>query len=214
MSFSVVIFDLDGTLIDTNGLIVSTFQRVLKDELGLVLAPEELYPYFGEPLPVTMARFSPARAEELTIAYRKWNVNQHDRLLRQFDGIHEMVANLKNAGIRLGIATSKKIGMARRGLSVSNLEQYFDAVVGMDETVLHKPNPEPALLALSRLGASPGDHVIMVGDSQFDILCGRNAGLRTAAVGWTMINRETLAQTLPDYWIEHPKDLTALVLER
>jgi pyrophosphatase PpaX len=214
MRFKVVIFDLDGTLIDTNGLIIATFQTVLKQELGLDLTPEELYPYFGEPLPITLARFAPTRAEELTVAYRKWNVDQHDQLLRQFDGIHEMVANLKQAGVRLGIATSKRSGMARRGLQVSKLEHYFDAVVGMDETELHKPNPDPALLVLSRLGESPGNHVLMVGDSQFDILCGRSAGVKTAAVGWSVINRETLSQSLPDYWIENPRDLTALVLER
>lgn len=213
MRFPVVIFDLDGTLIDTNGLIIATFQSVLKEELGLDLAPEELYPYFGEPLSVTMARFSPTKAEELTIAYRTWNLGQHDTLLRQFDGMHETVAGLKQAGVRLGVATSKKVAMARRGLRVSNLEHYFETVVGMDETELHKPNPEPALLVLSRLGLTPGDHVLMVGDSQFDILCGRNAGLKTAAVGWTMINRETLALSLPDYWLEHPKDLTDLVLK-
>jgi len=214
MRFNVIIFDLDGTLIDTNGLIVATFQSVIKQELGLELSPNDLYPHFGEPLPVTMARFSPNRVEELTNAYRKWNAVQHDQLLRQFDGIHEMVDELKQAGVRLGIATSKRTEMARRGLRVSNLEHYFEAVVGMDETELHKPNPDPALLALSRLGESPGDNVLMVGDSQFDILCGRSAGLKTAAVGWTMINREKLSQSLPDYWIEHPKDLTALVLER
>jgi pyrophosphatase PpaX len=214
MRFSAVIFDLDGTLIDTNGLIVATFQSILKQELGLDLTPEQIYPYFGEPLPVTMARFSPTRAEELTIAYRKWNVDQHDRLLRQFEGVHQMITDLKQAGVKLGIATSKKVAMARRGLKASNLEHHFEAVVGMDETELHKPNPEPALLALSRLGEAPGSHVLMVGDSQFDILCGRNAGLKTAAVGWTKINRELLALSLPDYWVEHPQDLTALILDR
>jgi len=214
MRFSVVIFDLDGTLIDTNGLIVATFQRVLKQELDLDLTPEELYPYFGEPLPVTLARFAPARAEELTLAYRRWNENQHDQLLRQFSGIHEMINDLKQAGVRLGIATSKKTALARRGLKVSNLEHHFEAVIGLDQTELHKPNPDPALLALSRLGEVPGDHVLMVGDSQFDILCGRSAGLKTAAVGWSKISRETLALTMPDYWVEQPKDVTSLVLER
>ncbi len=214
MRFSAVIFDLDGTLIDTNGLIVASFQTVLKELLDLELTPEELYQYFGEPLPITMARFAPTRAEELTIAYRKWNEDQHDVLLQQFDGIHEVIADFREAGVKLGIATSKKTGLARRGLKVSNLEHYFEVVVGMDQTELHKPNPEPALLALSLLGEVPGNHVLMVGDSEFDILCGRNAGLKTAAVEWTKINRDKLAQPLPDYWIETPKDLRARGLER
>lgn len=214
MRFSVVLFDLDGTLIDTNHLIVHTFQHVLKQELGLDVAAEELFRYFGEPLPVTLARWCPDRAEELTDLYRVYNLANHDRLLRQFEGMREALIELRQCGVKLAVVTSKKVATAQRGLQISCMDEFFDAVVGMDETDKHKPDPEPALLALDRLSDAAGKHVLMVGDSRFDILCGRNAGLSTAAVGWTVQSREELSLTRPDFWIESPASLVDLVLGR
>ncbi len=212
MPFSVVLFDLDGTLINTNHLIVHTFQHVLKQELGLEVTEQELYKYFGEPLPRTMARWSPERAEELADVYRVYNVANHDRLLRQFEGMHQALEQLSKAGVRLGVVTSKKLDTAMRGLKVSNMDGFFHTVVGMDETEKHKPDPEPVLLALQRLGEQPGPHVLMVGDSRFDILCGHNAGIKTAAVSWTVQDRGELDKSRPDHWLEHPSDLVALVM--
>jgi pyrophosphatase PpaX len=212
MPFSVVLFDLDGTLIDTNHLIVSSFQHTFREKLGREVGAEEIYQYFGEPLITTMERYSQERAGELTDFYRTFNVANHDFLIRQFDGVLDALAALKAADIKLGIVTSKKHEMARRGLRVSRLEEFFDTVVGMDETEQHKPDAEPALLALRRLGVAPGDDVLMVGDSRFDILCGKNAGLKTAAVAWSVTGRDALASSGPDYWVKHPADLVPLVL--
>lgn len=209
MSFSVVLFDLDGTLIDTNHLIVTSFQHTLKEKLGLEVSEAAIYKHFGEPLPTTMARYSPDLAEELTDFYRVFNLANHDALVRNFEGVREMLADLRAAGVKLGVVTSKRRDLALRGMQVCGLQDCFDTVVGMDETEKHKPEPEPVFLALERLGARPGAHVLMVGDSRFDVECGRNAGVRTAAVGWTVQDRSGLA---PDYWVESPADLTELVL--
>lgn len=211
--FSVVLFDLDGTLVDTNHLILTSFQHVLGQLLGREVPADEIYPYFGEPLPRTMARYAPDRPEELVERYRAYNITQHDRLIRQFPGVPEALAALHEAGLRLGIVTSKRSGLARRGLRVCQLEYYFPTVVGMDTTERHKPDPEPALEALRQMGEVPGAHVLMVGDSPFDILCGRGAGIKTAAVGWT-VNRPALEASQPDYWLESPADLVELVLGR
>jgi pyrophosphatase PpaX len=210
-TFSIVLFDLDGTLIDTNHLIVTSFQHVFREHLGLTVSPEEIYPYFGEPLVRTMARYAPDRAEELAGYYRAYNMEQHDRLVRQFPGVRDAVMALRAAGVRLGIVTSKKHESARRGLRVCQMEEFFEVVVGVDETERHKPDPEPALLALRRMGAEPGAHVLMVGDSIFDMACGKGAGLKTAAVGWT-VNRAALQSAGPDYWVDTPEALLAFVL--
>lgn len=212
MRFSVVLFDLDGTLINTNDLIVATFQHVLQEKLGLAVSREELYPYFGEPLLQTLARFSAERAVELTDAYRAWNVANHDQLIQQFGGVSDAVKALAAAGLKLGVVTSKRTEMARRGLRVSGMEEFFHTVVGLDLTTKHKPDAEPALLALQHLGEEPGPHVLMVGDSRFDMLCGRNAGVKTAAVGWSLQTRAELDQTHPDLWIERPADLVPTIL--
>lgn len=212
MQFSTVLFDLDGTLVNTNHLIVHSFQHVLRQELNLEVPAEELYAYFGEPLPLTMARWSPERALELTDLYRIFNMEQHDLLIRRFDGVNEAVSDLFKAGVRLGVVTSKRVDAARKGLQACDLERYFETVVGMDETERHKPHPDPALLALRRLGVPPGSNVLMVGDSKFDMLCGKSAGLQTAAVGWTVQSRESLAETKPDFWIDDPRQLVSLAL--
>lgn len=212
MLFSVVLFDLDGTLIDTNQLIVSSFQHTFREKLGREVPAEEIYQYFGEPLIATMERYSKERAVELTDFYRAFNVANHDFLIRQFDGVPDALTALRAAGVRLGIVTSKMHEMARRGLRVSRIEAFFDTVVGMDETEKHKPEAEPALLALRQLGVEPGPHVLIVGDSRFDILCGKNAGLKTAAVAWAVTGREALVQSNPDYWLKSPADLVPLVL--
>ena len=214
MRYSVVLFDLDGTLVDTNHLIVHSFQHTLREKLGLEVTAADLHQYFGEPLVATMARFAPDRAQELTDFYRVFNLANHDALIREFVGVFDTVSALRQSGVRLAVVTSKKRDLALRGLRVSGLAPLFDAVVGMDETEKHKPDPEPALLALERLGAAPGHHVLMVGDSQYDMLCGKNAGLHTAAVAWTVQEREELAFTQPDHWIEAPADLVHLVLGR
>jgi len=209
--FCTVLFDLDGTLIDTNRLIVTSFQHVLREHLGLEVPAEQIYTHFGEPLRRTMARYAPDRADELCSLYKSFNLAHHDRLIRQIPGMLEATSRLKKAGIKLAVVTSKYTQTAKRGLDVCRLTPFFDVVVGMDQTVRHKPDPEPCLEALRRLGEDAGPHVLMVGDSPFDIECGRNAGLKTAAVEWTVI-RQPLAASRPDYWVADPGDLVRLIL--
>lgn len=211
LKFDAVLFDLDGTLIDSNHLIVTSFQHVLRTWLGREVAPEEIYPHFGVPLRAALASFDPERADALLEAYRTFNHSHHDRLVRRFAGVDEAVAALHAAGVRLGVVTSKVTSLARRGLSLCGLEPHFPVVVGVDQTQRHKPDPDPALLALERLGVAPGPRVLMVGDSPLDLRCGRAAGCRTAAVGWAM-DRAALAEAEPDFWVEHPSDLVPLVL--
>lgn len=211
--FGVVLFDLDGTLIDTNHLIETSFRYTLREKLGLDVSAEQIYPYFGEPLVTTMARFSPERATELVEFYRAFNLANHDALIRQFAGVREALASLRAAGVTLGVVTSKRLELAKRGLQVTGLAPYFATLVAVEDTEQHKPDPAPALKALERLGEQSGSHVLMVGDSRFDILCGKNAGLKTAAVGWTLQDRAKLeAMAVPDYWVEEPAELVGLAL--
>lgn len=211
--YKVVLFDFDGTLANTNPLIVASFQYTLREKLGLNVSADDIYPHFGEPLPETMEFFAPGRGQELTDFYRVWNKAHHDQLIEQFAGMPETVAALHAAGVKLAVVTSKRTDMANQGLRVTGLAPYFDTVVGMELTARHKPEPDPALMALRQLNCVPGDDALMVGDSTFDILCGRNAGTRTAAVGWSVINRAELKAAGPDHWVESPADLLNLVLE-
>jgi pyrophosphatase PpaX len=101
--------------------------------------------------------------------------------------------------------------MARRGLKLFDLEQYFSAVIGLDETVRHKPEPEPVLTALQATNLTAAE-CIMVGDSSHDLLSGRSAGLKTAAVRWTHVSWDDLLTVNPDYVLETMPDLLRIVL--
>lgn len=201
-----LLFDLDGTVLDTNALIVESFQHTLGELLGISITAEELYPYFGEPLRDTMARFSRDRADEMVTHYRTYNIANHDRLTRLFPGLDEVLPALREGGLRLAIVTSKYESTARRGLDLFSLTPLFEVVVGLDATVRHKPDPDPALKALEALDVAPED-AVMVGDSVLDVQCGRRAGTGTAAVGWSVFPREQLVAERPDYWIDEPRDL-------
>lgn len=210
-NFSVLLFDLDGTLIDTNHLILMSFQYVLREYLGREVSAAEIYPHFGEPLDRTMARYAPERAAELVQHYREYNEQRHDRLITPIPGVPEALTALRLAGVPMAVVTSKRTALARRGLQVCGLEEFFPTLVGMDATEKHKPDPEPVLEALRRMGVAPGPHVLMVGDSIFDVQCGRNAGCMTAGVSWT-VNRSALEASHPDLWLESPADLVKQVL--
>lgn len=225
MSTTVILFDLDGTLIDTNHLICTTFQHTFRSELGLEIPDDVIRSYFGEPLTATFARDGFARrsadgvvdvahVDQLVNAYRKFNLEQHDLLVREIAGIKNLVASLHSLGFKLAIVTSKKCSVAQMGLAACGLAEFFDVLVGMDTVTQHKPHGAPALYALQLLQESPGQHVLMVGDAPVDIYCGHNAGIRTCAVGWTSLARAALEEAKPHHWAETPADLLDIILAK
>lgn len=212
MGFSTILFDLDGTLVDTSRLIVASFQHTFRETLGIEVSEAEIHRHWGEPLPMTMEAYAPDRVEELVAFYRTYNRANHDRLVTGFDGMQEAIRSLHEGGVQLAVVTSKLSEMARRGLKVAGLLPYFDTVVGVEHTTVHKPDPTPLYLALDLLGEKPGDHVLMVGDTTMDITSGKNAGIKTAVVGWSELDRAELAVAEPHYWLAHPADLVTLAL--
>jgi pyrophosphatase PpaX len=211
--FGVVLFDLDGTLANTNDLILQTFRHILTEKLGLEVPDSEIIATFGEPLPKTFERWEkdPERISQLVDEYRKWNVEKHNSLIREFDGVHDMIFQLKDRGIKLAIVTSKKTSTAHLGLKAVRIADAFDVVVGLNETTEHKPNAGPALHALKLLEEEPSDKVLMVGDSNMDILCGRNAGVKTCGVGWSVL-KDALLASKPDHFVESTEELLELIL--
>ena len=213
---TVVLFDLDGTLIDTGALIVASFLHTFATMLPDAPAPtpEAIRATFGEPLTLTFGRYGrdAGHVEELIACYRAFNIARHDDLVRRFPGALECVSALHAAGVELAIVTSKLSSVARLGLAAGGLTPFFDVLVGLDSVAEHKPSGAPALLALRLLGAEPGAHVLFVGDSHLDIACGRNAGCRTAAVGWTELDRAVVEAAGPHTWVRTPQELVRLVL--
>lgn len=211
MTLSTFLFDLDGTLIDSIELILTSYRHTLKIHRGIEPPDQVWMKGLGTPLWVQFREWTedPAEIEAMVATYREYNLANHDRMVRPYDGVVEQVRGLKTAGHALGLVTSKLRGGALRGLRVARLEDQFDVVVGSDEVEHPKPHPEPVLKALERLGR-PAAGAVFIGDSRHDLECGRAAGVKTAAVLWGPFGRSDLEDLAPDYWLERPEDLRSL----
>ena len=209
--FDPVVFDLDGTVVDTVELIVESFRYTTSTVLGEVLPDELILAGVGRPLRAQMERLSADRAQELYDVYREYNHRRHDELIRGYDGIEEVLDTLKAAGRRTGIVTSKSRDTTAMAFRAVGLEKHFDVVVTATDTTEHKPSPAPLQLCLRRLGAT-ADGSIYVGDSPFDIEAGLAAAMATAAVAWGVFGRDALLAAGPDFWLDEPRDLLALCL--
>ncbi len=209
---STFLFDLDGTLIDSIELILRSYRHTMRAHRGLEPPDEVWMQGLGTPLWVQFRHWTedPAEIEAMVATYRAYNLEHHDELVRPYEGVVAAVRDLRKNGKTLGLVTSKIREGALRGLQLAGLEDGFEVIVGADDVPHPKPHPEPVLKALERLGAPAAD-TVFIGDSRHDIECGRAAGVKTAAVLWGPFDRTHLADLMPDYWLEKPEDLAALV---
>jgi len=205
-----ILFDLDGTIIDTNELILTSFNYVLNNYLGLNIRKEEIVESFGIPLKDVMDHYAKERAEELVDEYIRYSLESHDKYIKSYDHVEEGLLKLKNKGFKLAIVTSKRRGTALRGLNCFDLEKYFDVIITPEDSKKHKPDGEPVLKACEVLKVKP-EETIMVGDSHNDILCGKNAGSKTCLVNYTALNVEKIKTHNPDFIIDKIEDLIELI---
>jgi pyrophosphatase PpaX len=209
MRFPVVLFDLDGTVIDSGAIILASMRHAAKEVLGLEPSDEELMATVGGPgLEAQMRALDPARVDELVRVYRAHNEPLHDTLECCL-GMDDVLVRLKESGRRLGIVTAKRRVTAELAFATVPLGHLFDTVVGGDETELHKPDPAPLLLALERMDARP-DESAYVGDSPFDVLAAKAAGMHAIAVTWGRIHdRARLEAAAPDAIVDTAEELLA-----
>jgi pyrophosphatase PpaX len=201
-----VLFDLDGTLIDTNELIIQSFLHTLNHYYPEKYAREDVLPFMGPTLAETFTSIAPEMVEEMIQRYRMFNHAQHDSLVKEFEGVFETVKSLKESGYKLAIVSTKIGETVMKGLKLTQLDQFFDVVISLDEVVHAKPHPEPLQKALEQLGSKP-EESIMVGDSKHDILGGKNAGTLTVGVAWSAKGREYIASFEPDFILEKMSDI-------
>ena len=210
MRFPVVLFDLDGTLVDSGPIILASYRHATRSVLALDVPDEELMALVGGPgLVEQMRRFSEERAEELVSVYRAHNEPLHVGLLA-FPGIEEALRALKAQGRRLGVVTAKRKPTVELAFAAVRIGSLFDVLVGSEDTDRHKPDPEPILLALDLLGASAAD-AAYVGDSPYDISAARAAGVHAIWVSWGGIHDEQriLEGERPDAIVHTAEELLA-----
>ena len=205
-----VLFDLDGTLIDSIDLILKSAQFAF-GKCGLDCPTDaDWLTGVGRPLPVMFGHFAPGREPELIEAYREFQLANHDLLVTAYPGVPEMLETLKARGHRMAIVTSKTNVLALRGLAHTGLDGYFDAVVGMDSCKRHKPDPEPVQIALDLLSRGP-EGAWFVGDSIHDMESGNAAGVATVGALWGPFKAEDLAPSRPRHLALTPSEVVALV---
>lgn len=194
-----VLFDLDGTLIDTNELIIDSFKHTFEVLKKSVPTRDKIISCFGEPLYETMNKFFDDANEAVEI-YREFNLKYHDDRISSYKNATEILESLKNKGYKLAIVTSKNRSTALRGLKYLKILDYFEVLVTSDEVENHKPHPEPVLRACEILEVSPKNS-IMVGDSIYDIMSGKNAGSKTCGVCYSFM-KDKLLEMKADYYID------------
>ncbi|MFV9568334.1 pyrophosphatase PpaX [Thermoanaerobacter mathranii] len=210
MGIRTVLFDLDGTIIDTNELIIESFKYTIQKHLGYIIQPEEVTPYFGEPLQITLKRFSQDKWELMVDTYRRYNEFNHDKYTKIRQDVKAALELMYKNGIKMGIVTSKRRELAVRGLKLFDLEKYFKVIVALEDTERHKPHPDPIVKALEVLNANKKE-TLMVGDSPYDILCASNAGVKSVAVKWTILPFNLLEEAKPDYVINDMWEILKII---
>ena len=210
--YTTVLFDLDGTLIDSIRLILDSYHHTLQAHGFPARTDAQWLAGVGTPLRIQFADWGHDAdlLEAMVATYREFNLAHHDRMVTVYPGIGDMLRQLHEGRLKLGLVTSKNRQGALRGLQLTGLADYFEVLVCADDVTHPKPHPEPVERALALLGADRTD-TVFIGDSIHDMHSGRAAGVKTAAALWGPFGRSHLESAGPDYWLEKPEDLVGLV---
>ena len=205
--FPVVLFDLDGTVVDSGAIILASMRHATREVLGREFGDDELLGAVGGPgLEAQMAVFAPDHVDELVRVYRAHNEPLHDELEACL-GMEDVLVRLRAEGRRLGVVTAKRRATVELAFARIPLGHMFETLVGGDETERHKPDPQPLLVAAERMGVAP-EACAYVGDSPFDVRAARAAGMGALAVTWGRIHdREKLEREEPDAIVETAEEL-------
>ena len=207
-----VLFDLDGTLLDTIELILTSFRHATKEVLGSALPDEVLTRNIGIPLRVQMREFSddPGEADEMLRIYREHNGEIHDAMVAAFPGVRVMLDGVAGLGLPMGVVTSKSRPLALRGLEITGLAAYFDALVTSDDTEIHKPDPYPLNVAADALGVQLR-YCVYVGDSPHDVRAAVDGGAVAVAATWGVADDPELLTEGPDIVLDSVAQILPLL---
>lgn len=204
---SAVLFDLDGTLLDSEGIAADAFAEAYEQVGGTGAAPTaEFLGLSGHPFPEICRRLGlPTGMHPLFVQAAR----RRSSGLRLFPWVESLVQSLADRDVPLGIVTGKDLARTREALQITGLSQYMDTVVAADEGLPGKPSAAPVLEAARRLGVS---HAVFVGDSVADVRAGRSAGAMVIACTWGTAPADLLAAAGPDHLLDDPGDLLPLLL--
>ena len=206
-----LLFDLDGTLIDSIELLLDCMRFAFADRTHAPTRAEWVAG-IGTPLRTQLAEWAAEEADvdALVARYREYQELHLERLTTAYPGVLDTLAWAHANGHATGIVTSKGKVMTARSLGHVGLANAFDTIVTYEETTRHKPLADPVLLALERLNI-PASRALFTGDSPHDMHSGRAANVATAAATWGPFTRDELAPAQPTYWLTSITELPAIV---
>lgn len=204
-----ILFDLDGTLLDSAELIITAFQETCRFHLGLDIDRGLILRAWARPIRERFHALAPDRDEELSQDYLERYVALHDRYARLFPGVPQTLQALSDRGYPMAIVTSKRRATTRAALDAFDLARWCSAVIVDEDTRRHKPDPEPVHAAAGQLGVTAAE-TLMVGDTPFDVAAGRDAGAATAGALWGAVDADALRAHRPDYMLTQPEDLLTI----
>ncbi len=209
----VIMFDLDGTLLNTDLLIKKSFEYVFHKYLPhYKVSDEEYLSFMGPSLNITFERFFPSNmVDELIQAYRDYNLPHHQDYVTIYPTVIETLQELKKLGYPMAVVTTKKKDAAMLGLDMFHITDYFDVIIGMEDVKEHKPSPEGIQKVMHILSCKQG---VMIGDNVSDIMAGKNAGVYTIGVNWTPKGTEDIKKSQPDLMIDQMYDILKFIKER
>jgi pyrophosphatase PpaX len=200
-----ILFDLDGTLLDTDAYISGAFDASLRAAGAGPLDPVAYRRVIGQPLASCYAQLAPGfDTAALCEHHRTWQT-QHLDLVHPMPGAADLLTALRARNLRLAVVTTRSKRSSIASLERSGLLGFLDVVVSGEDVTRHKPDPEPLRLALSRLGVDP-DRAVMVGDTPADVDAGRAAGVATVGVDFGSYGA-AIADVSPDVVISGLADL-------
>lgn len=202
-------FDLDGTVADTIGLIIASYTHAVNSVVGEPLDPVSARDWIGRTLVDTMAERYPDHATEMLAAYLEFNAAKAPEFVKRFPGMNELLDELERNGIRTAVATSKRAVSTAQALELIGAK--VAVTITMEDTDDHKPRPEPLLLAVSRLGGDPA-RAAYVGDAVVDVEAAKAAGMAAIAVTWGAGERADLLAAEPTALVDTPAQLRELLL--
>lgn len=204
--FNYLIFDVDGTILNTEEAILKSLQKVLASE-GRNYRTEELRFALGIPGKETLRRLNLIDIERIHLKWSK-SVLDFSKDVSVFDGLEEVLKVLSSRSIKMGIVTSKTHQELENEFDPFGLNSFFNYTINADDTEKHKPHPAPLLECLNGLGATQRDS-IYIGDSIYDMECAKRAGVRFALALWGAKTTEQFESA--DYILKEPKDILTLI---
>jgi pyrophosphatase PpaX len=205
-----VLFDLDGTLIDTVELILVSMRHATLEVLGASPADDVLMSGVGMPLLTQFRDLAPDHADELLRVYREFNHVYHDDIAKAYPGTLDVLEELRSRGIRMGIVTSKGEVAATMGIDLFGLRGFAEVIVTADDVETHKPDPYPLAYAATLLNVDLR-YCVYVGDSPHDMLAAVSGGAIPVAALWGAFPPDDVLAPGPDFALNDIRELPALL---